>query len=491
MAIDELIPIIPMSQSAVTHTNQTAPTQGLKPSLQAVLGCLDLQLDEELARYRRLKAGYSAPPRRVLGQRSPIVAPVELWHPTTASAPGTTVVASPPAPAPNMPPTSARAPSPAPAPPPPASPVSAPPINPFVAPNSPSPALASEARLSSPASPAAPGTLALVPPNPEVASPPDLALATVPPPTPETTLPDDYLASSEALLQSLAAEEAQADRLDPSQIKNRSGLLSPLGLGSLLLLLLSSLSLGYALLNPDSLRFLNPNLQGRELPTQSPAVAPTTLPNVPNLAADEFVDLNLDTLGTLTVPSPSPTLAPSASPTPNASPTPSPSAASPSPGANPLTAPTATPTTPIPTIPLRVVQPQVVVPSPMPATRTAAVPRSQSVPPPRSTPTTPTSPLPTLAIPATSAPPRVPVVTPTAPTTAASTRSQPDTYNVVTEYRGNESLSQLQQVAPGAYLRNFNDGIRVQLGTFDDRASAQEMVEQLQQQGISAQIQAE
>ncbi len=351
--------------------------------------------------------------------------------------------------------------------------------------------IAPETAIPSPVSPEALGALAVVPSSPAATSPPDLALAPPPAFAPDAPLPDDYLASSEALLQSLAAEEVQDDRLDPSQIKNKGGLLSPLGLGSLLLLLLSSLSLGYALLNPNSLRFFHPNLQGRESPAQSPpAVTPTTLPNVPNLATDEFVDLHLDTLGTLTVPSPAPTLAPSASPSPSSS------AASPSPVANPLAAPTATTATPIETIPLRVVQPQVTVPSPIPASpRTAVAPRSQPASPPRSTPAAPTSTLPSLPVPATHAPPpRVPVVTPTVPTASATARSQPDTYdtyNVVTEYRGNESLSQLQQVAPGAYLRNFNEGIRVQLGTFDDRASAQEMVEQLNQQGVPAQIQAE
>ncbi|WP_448563286.1 SPOR domain-containing protein, partial [Trichothermofontia sp.] len=119
-------------------------------------------------------------------------------------------------------------------------------------------------------------------------------------------------------------------------------------------------------------------------------------------------------------------------------------------------------------------------------------------------PTPATSALPRLPVSATAAPapPRVPVVTPTAPsanhsqvsgdnTALSQPNTQPNTYNVVTEYRGNDSLAKLQQVAPGAYLRNFNNGIRVQLGTFDDRASAQSMVEQLNQQGISATVQAE
>jgi len=357
----------------------------------------------------------------------------------------------------------------------------------------------------SPVPPDAIHALAVVPPT-APPPPPDAALA-VAPPASEVPLPEDYLASTEALLQSLAEEEVQ-DEPQPSAEKANGGLLSPLGLGSLLLLLLSSLSLGYALLNPDRVPFLAPQWQGGEAPTPSPPVSsPGTLPNVPNLATDEFVDLKLDTLGTLAVPSPSPTVAPSASPFPSASPSSSASPA-PDPGGNPAAA---NPTTPIETIPLRVVQPPTRSQSVAPVQAPIA-PRSQPAPPPRSATTAPTSTLPSLPVPGTTAPTptRVPVVTPTAPTatssrstadqTARSTggdagRSQPnpspDTYNVVTEYQGNASLAELQQVAPGAYLRNYSDGIRVQLGTFDDRASAQEMVNQLNQQGIPARVQAE
>lgn len=64
--------------------------------------------------------------------------------------------------------------------------------------------------------------------------------------------PDDYLESSEALLRSLTEEQS------PTQKRNNSNdsLLSPLGIGSMLLMLMASLSLGYAVFNPKSL----PNL---------------------------------------------------------------------------------------------------------------------------------------------------------------------------------------------------------------------------------------
>ncbi|PZO48601.1 MAG: hypothetical protein DCF14_16695, partial [Phormidesmis priestleyi] len=48
------------SPSVESSTHASLPS--LHPKLQRALGCLDTRLDEELARYRRQKAGRSVPP---------------------------------------------------------------------------------------------------------------------------------------------------------------------------------------------------------------------------------------------------------------------------------------------------------------------------------------------------------------------------------------------------------------------------------------------
>jgi acyl CoA:acetate/3-ketoacid CoA transferase alpha subunit len=59
---------------------------------------------------------------------------------------------------------------------------------------------------------------------------------------------------------------------------------------------------------------------------------------------------------------------------------------------------------------------------------------------------------------------------------------------VVTDYTGDPSLSQARQAIGDAYVRNFDDGAKVQMGSFGDSASAEQMVRQLQQQGVPAQV---
>lgn len=113
--------------------------------------------------------------------------------------------------------------------------------------------------------------------------------------------PDDYLESSEALLRSLTDERPQS-----SQTNNSSdSLLSPLGIGSMLLLLVASLTLGYVVFNPQSLsqwnfsRLFNRNSSpstensqevGNNSQTQLQP-EPTPIPKYPNLAAREFPEV--------------------------------------------------------------------------------------------------------------------------------------------------------------------------------------------------------
>jgi hypothetical protein len=112
--------------------------------------------------------------------------------------------------------------------------------------------------------------------------------------------PDDYLESSEALLRSLTAEAPQTQT--PNSPKSRDSVLSPLEIGSMLLLLLATLTLGYVVLNPKTLPKFNfsnlPNnnsspiavntevIENNSQPTSEPKITP--IAKYPNLATQEF-----------------------------------------------------------------------------------------------------------------------------------------------------------------------------------------------------------
>ncbi len=109
---------------------------------------------------------------------------------------------------------------------------------------------------------------------------------------------DDYLESSEELLRSLAEEEAHVQ----AEHGFMQSLLTPLGVGSMLLLLISSAMFGYVVMNPSSLTRVfaprNPNAANSTDPTGVNSQVAGAPPQ-PNLADREFKDLNLGTLGTL------------------------------------------------------------------------------------------------------------------------------------------------------------------------------------------------
>ena len=115
----------------------------------------------------------------------------------------------------------------------------------------------------------------------------------------EPRQPDDYLESSEALLRSLTEEQKTH-----TQTHHNDSLLSPLGIGSMLLLLLASLSVGYVAFNPKSLphfslgEFFQPNgnlnaentSEGENTKTQQ-AQPLTPIPKYPDLAKSEFPEV--------------------------------------------------------------------------------------------------------------------------------------------------------------------------------------------------------
>jgi hypothetical protein len=117
-------------------------------------------------------------------------------------------------------------------------------------------------------------------------------------------MPDDYLASSEELLRSLADEE-RGEAIERNVLDN---LLTPLGVGSLVLMLMGSAMFGYLVMNPASLAAAGrwaQKVASLRLPQgaseQQIAVGGSIggtqsgwSSNAPSLDSQEFVDLSLN-----------------------------------------------------------------------------------------------------------------------------------------------------------------------------------------------------
>ena len=259
--------------------------------------------------------------------------------------------------------------------------------------------------------------------------------------------PDDYLESSEALLKNLAEPENPLEQKQPE--RTQDGLLSPLGIGSMLLLLLASASLGYVVMNPASVSHLN-----RLFEPQKPKVAENSaktpapsgnglvggIPNSPNLASQEFDDLTLRSLSTVkprvaSIPSPAP-------------------------------------------------RPQLPVssPAPLPSSVASGVPLDLSgslLPQPlQPTPggTTTIQPAPGINNNQSNA----------ARQSTANARSQDNRYLVVMEYSGSRSLSVARKAQPNAFVVTLPEGRRIQLTAFPTAPLARAKIQQLQSQGIKA-----
>lgn len=472
-----------MSQRpSVESPNQSQPNQSLHSVLQTALGSLDVQLEEELVRYRRQRTGRSVPPPRGLGRQQArktldlisvgAVGGRTQPQPTNTGVPTSSPTAT-------------------------ATPVVTAPMEPtaWQPTQSPYPEAAATTRTTS--------QLAVLPrvPEPEAATPPEtsnlsnLAATQLP--------PDDYLESSEELLRSLAEEEAEA-RVERGFMQS---LLTPLGLGSMLLLLLSSATLGYVLMNPSVLRAFRGG-RSPEATSTAPANSTSTnsnapavgLPNSPNLASKEFVDLNLGTLSTLKANS-------GATKTPA---TPGKSVAVPKVTAVPNTNRTAsgagaTATAPTsqaaprgaadPYVVRPVAPPLSIAPPPPPAAiynqpaEEAPVERYDPAPAPAPEPPPRVEPAPAIAPESTVSEPRAAEPEPASTSTAAKPAAGGAyDYKVVTEYSGDATLEQAQQAIPDAYVRNFPDGARIQLGAFDDAGKAEALAEELEKQGIPAKV---
>ncbi len=304
--------------------------------------------------------------------------------------------------------------------------------------------------------------------------------------------PNKYLESSEKLIESL--DESKAEPAVERSLA--ASLLTPLGLSSMLLFLLSCIALGYAVMYPSSLaKMVGLNrLLDRSAPSPSDSPASTAisdtrtkeLPKAPNLVSKEFVELDLSTLSNV-----KPTASPIPSPSPKASIPPTP-AAPPGPGA----------AVPIPTEdgnPARGREQGLnnlstaLLPSPRPSAA-QPVPTLPTLPPTPS-PAQPASASPATASPATASPATASPATasPAAASPAAASplgrpaRAADGFYYVVTDYTDEKSLKIARTAVPDAYVRNFSKGVKIQMGALNDAASAELLVKELQEKGVKPQ----
>ncbi|HAJ58912.1 MAG TPA: hypothetical protein DCP31_06330 [Cyanobacteria bacterium UBA8543] len=327
--------------------------------------------------------------------------------------------------------------------------------------------------------------------------------------------PEDYLESSEQLLRSLEEPEDSSH----SQKRFADRLLTPLGVGSILLLLLSIPTVAYILSNPSTFnalnfgRFFGSKTQNtaqkptQTTPTKRDPAKDSPIANGPNLASEEFVDLNLNTLSHLEAnPQPSP-------PTSAVSP---PSEV-PNTGTTSTTAPTVVPNSALPkrstdlasvllspSPQQRTVQPIPQV-APLPLAPPASVPRTSTpsrasaakqlssalaAPATKQLPVPPTK----LAIkkpsqtPAKVATKKVPASSSAAQVAPSSAKSRDGFYYVLINGAGGRTLEKAKTIAPDAYVRNLPQGSRIQVAAFKRESEAKTLVTQLQQQGLSASV---
>lgn len=297
-----------MTQNPLNNSDiQSSKTPGLKPVLAAALASLEVPLDQELARYRRTRNGSRTANQHRVGsfissQPQPLTAILTTSGTTQSSVTEIKI---------NVPPASVPV-NPQENPAPPTTEIDVPPASLAVnLQRNPAPPAAKMEQLNNfnmPSTSDFAKTPTQLPPPP-----PNFTTSIVPAVVKDTKSenlvqpddahkpPDDYLESSEALLRSLTEEQPETKK--PSNPSD--SLLSPLGIGSMLLLLLASLTLGYVVFNPKSLsqwnlsKLFNENSSPAPETTEEvgsnvqPQIQPpsTSIPKYPNLAAEEFPEV--------------------------------------------------------------------------------------------------------------------------------------------------------------------------------------------------------
>lgn len=438
-----------MSQNTSVDSNtKSSAHQSINPALQAALATLDVELEEELARFRRQRAGRPVMSNRGLGRKDArksldLMALDQGRGKTQQLALGmsTAPIMSFPLPTDKQ------------------TPVNEPPKETTSEPISQTPQLESPFLTLTPAiNSAIDPSLSKQQTPPEKPANEGAPLVNV---APATALPEDYLESSEKLLQSLSQEETKVR----PQKRFTDKILTPLSVGSILLLLLCCATIAYILKNPSALKDLKFDrlFESKTSTTDPSPIQPTVaksepakeLPMVsgPNLAAGEFVDVNLNTLSHLPV-------SPTATPTPSA-------------------------VRPLPVLPSLGVPPQAIAVPP-----NSAPPKGSSDLAAALLPSSGQGTVGQNKVPQVAPLPAVPELsTPTVNKKAqASSATGDNNYYVVLNYSGDRSLEQARAIVPNAYVRDFPKGSLIQLGAFQRQSDAKSLLEKLQKQGLSPSI---
>ena len=331
---------------------------------------------------------------------------------------------------------------------------------------------------------------------------------------------EDYLESSEELLRSLAQEEADAE----SERNGLENLMTPFGIGSMLLLLMASGMFGYLVMNPATFASIGSTLSrlfksplpiATSVETAETANPSLTTPGVIPTRS-EFMDLSLNNLavmGTQNNPSGLPSLSGLL---------PGQSSNSPTTRVMGRSAMTSKPGAPVKAVS------RTTIPSAMGGVASAAAPggglfqggnsslgnggifkdpapQAEETPPAYTPPaytsprrsSAPRSQEPPYRAPVQSVPQQpmrtVPMELPPAPSTPTSIPPVPvesaapmtPTYRVEAPYTGDRALEKAQQADPGAYFRNGENGAVVQMGgSYSSREEAEAKAESLKKQGF-------
>lgn len=386
-------------RSSVTSSQELSPTS-LHPSISAVMGTLDINLEKELTQYRRhrRRAEQWVPPSRRLTLQPPSQT-VELITPTPEENTNASVGGE----------------------------------------EKPSTSVSSNGSSS---------LLVITPAHSGGA----IETSSAPKPaTPESSpAPEKYLESSAELLKSLE----ESNNTTPRETASNDSLFTPLGIGSLSLFLLSCITLGYVIFYPSALpnfafnRTSKPSQPPSNTPTpvNSPVINSPAPLSKPNLVNKEFVELQLSTLsnvGRRGTPAATPLVNASAPPSvapiaPGNFANPGSNAASQSQGLNNLGK-------------ALLSSPSGVSVSPSPKASSIAVSAKPTIPP-----------------------------------AGKPIKAQDGYYYVVIDFNGISSLEKTRKAVPDAYVRDFPNGVKIQVGALDRPGDAERLVKELQDKGIAA-----
>ena len=255
--------------------------------------------------------------------------------------------------------------------------------------------------------------------------------------------PNNYLESSEKLLEGL-------DTLKSNRQKKSTyltSLFTPLGIVSMFLFLISCATLGHVVLNPSGLSNLGLGLDrllkgssAQKNTDDLPSTNEQPLPNSPDLASVEFVDLDLNTLSNID-PSPSQFPSPTATVKP-------------------------------------VVPPQISgSANNAPQLTNSSIAQLDNLKTTLWPENTQSSPTPS------------PIAKPSPQISISSKITNPiksddGWYYVVVDYGNEESLSQARQIISDAYIRETTNGIKIQMGAFPEPERAKIFLQRLREEGL-------